>query len=181
MADIFASIVSKLLGLGFFNFLTFILAMTLIYALLRQRKIFGESPLINGLISFSIAFFIFAYPIISGISLSIPITTFFSQAFVFILIFFIGILIASFFYPDFPKALEGFFKTRNTLFAMIALSIALFVTSGLVGIIYGSFIGGPSAQPGKPSAPPEIILLIAGLIIAVVVLLIAGSVGRGGG
>jgi hypothetical protein len=177
MADLFTSIVYKLLGLGFFNFLTFILAMTLIYALLRQRKIFGESAIINGLISFSIAFFIFAYPIISGISLSIPIATFFSQAFVFILIFFIGILIASFFYPDLPKALQDFFTTRNTMFAMIGLSIALFVTSGLVGIIISGLGGGSSS---KPSAPTEVILLVAGLIIAVVILLIAGSVGRGG-
>ena len=175
MADIFTPIITKLVGFGFFNLLIFILAMTLVYALLRQRKIFGESALINGLIAFSIAFFVFAYPVIVGISLTAPLTTFFSQAFVFVLIFFIGFLIASFFYPTIPEVLQKFFQSRNTLFAMIALSLTLFVTSGLVGIIYTTSTG-PSKQP---SPPPENSLLIAGLIIAVVVLLIAGSMGRG--
>jgi len=175
MSDVFAPIVTRLVSLGFFNLLTFILAITLIYALLRQRKIFGDNALINATIAFSIAFFIFAYPIITGISLVTPITTFFSQAFVFILVFFIGFLVASIFYPDFPKVLGDFFKSRNVLFSMIALSVALFVTSGLVSIIYSS--SGPSNQP---SAPRENILLIAGLIIAVVLLLIAGSIRSGG-
>jgi len=175
MNDIFAQVVSRLFGLGFFNFLTFLLALALIYALIRQRKVFGESSLINGIVAFSIAFFIFAYPVITGISLTIPITTFFSQAFVFILVFFIGFLIASFFYPNFPDVLSSFFRSRNVLISMITLSLALFVTSGLVGVIYGTAIG----HKGQPTAPAEITLLIAGLIIAVVVLLIAGSVGRG--
>jgi hypothetical protein len=177
MSDVFAPIVTRLVSLGFFNLLTFILAMTLIYALLRQRKIFGDNALINATIAFSIAFFIFAYPIITGISLVTPITTFLSQAFVFILVFFIGFLVASIFYPDFPKVLSDFFKSRNVLFSMIALSVALFVTSGLVGVIYIYSSSGPSNQP---SAPRENILLIAGLIIAVVLLLIAGSIRSGG-
>jgi len=176
MTDVFAQIVTKLNSLGFFNFLTFILAMTLVYALLRQRKIFGDNPLINGLIAFSIAFFIFAYPVITGISLTVPLTVFFSQAFAFLLLLFVGFLIASFFYPDLPKILGDLFKSRNTLFSMIGLSLTLFVTSGLIGIIYGGITGGPSKQP---SAPPENLLLIAGLIIAVIVLLVAASMSRG--
>jgi hypothetical protein len=173
MADVFAPIITKLVGFGFFNLLIFIFAMVLIYALLRERKFLGENPLINGFIAFSIAFFIFAYPIITGISLTAPLTTFFSQAFVFTLVFFIGFLIASFFYPNFPEVLQKFFQSRNTLFAMIGLSLALFVTSGLVGVIYTTR---PSPQP---STPPENTLLIAGLLIAVVILLIAGAIGRG--
>ncbi len=176
MTDVFTQIITKLNSLGFFNFLTFILAMTLVYALLRQRKIFGDNPLINGLIAFSIAFFVFAYPVITGISLTVPIATFFSQAFVFLLLFFVGFLIASFFYPEFPKILGDLFRSRNTLFSMIGLSLALFVTSGLIGIIYGGATGGPSKQP---SAPPENLLLIAGLIIVVIVLLMAASTSRG--
>jgi len=174
MSDIFASIISRLAGLGFFNFLTFLLALTLVYALLRQRKIFGENVLINGIVAFSIAFFIFAYPVITGISLVAPVTTFFSQAFVFILVFFIGFLLASFFYPNFPEVLAGFFKSRNTLLSIIGLSLTLFITSGLVGVIYTTTV----SPKGQPAAPTENVLLIAGLIIAVVVLLIAGSIGR---
>jgi hypothetical protein len=179
MADIFAPILSKLVNLGFFNFLIFILAMVLIYALLRQRKIFGENPLINGLIAFSIAFFVFAYPILGGVSLVFPLTTFLSQAFVFVLVLFIGFLLASFFYPNFPEVLGRFFQTRGALAGLIALAVALFVTSGLVSIIYTA-ISPPSAQRG-PSTPPENMLLIAGLILAVVILLLAGSVRGGGG
>jgi len=177
MSDVFTLLISKLVGLGFFNLLIFLLALALIYALLKQRKVFGDNPIINGIVAFSIAFFIFAYPVISGISLVVPITTFFSQAFVFILLFFIGLLIASFFYPDFSTTLSQFFRSRNVLFAMIALSLALFATSGLVGIIYSATFG----PPGKPAAPPQNVLLIAGLIIATVVLLIAGSIRRGEG
>jgi hypothetical protein len=189
MADIFASFISKLVGLGFFNFLTFLLALALIYALLKQRKIFGENPVVNGIIALSIAFFIFAYPVITGISLTTQITTFLSQSFVFLLVFFIAFLIASLFYPTLPKMLEEFFKSRSTLFAMIGLAIALFVTSGLVGVIYSLIsptgaggVGAPSGTPQTPSAPSppaEVVLLLTGLIIAVVILLIAGSI-RGG-
>jgi hypothetical protein len=189
MADIFASFISKLVGLGFFNFLTFLLALALIYALLKQRKIFGENPVVNGIIAFSIAFFIFAYPVITGISLTTQITTFLSQSFVFLLVFFIAFLIASLFYPTLPKMLEEFFKSRSTLFAMIGLAIALFVTSGLVGVIYSLIsptgaggVGAPSGTPQAPlapSPPAEVVLLLSGLIIAVVILLIAGSI-RGG-
>ena len=175
MGDIFAPIIQQLVGLGFFNLLTFILALTLIYALLRQKKFLGENPLINAIVSFSIAFFIFAYPVLIGISLTTPLVTFFSQAFVFILVFFVGFLIASFFYPNLLEILQKFFQSRNTLFAMIALSLALFVTSGLVGIIYS---GATSSQQKGPSTPSDVSLLIAGLIIAVVVLIIAGSIGR---
>jgi hypothetical protein len=175
MSDIFSPIISKLIGYGFFNLLTFILAMVLVYALLRQRKIFGESPLINGLISFSIAFFIFAYPVISGISLTLPLTSFFAQAFIFMLLFFIGFLIASFFYPNLAEVLKDFFRSRNTLFAIIGLSLVLFVSSGLIGVIYTTSF----KTPGAPSAPPENVLLIIGLIIAIVVLLFAASIGRG--
>jgi hypothetical protein len=186
MTDIFASFISKLVGLGFFNFLTFLLALALIYALLKQRKIFGENPVVNGIIAFSIAFFIFAYPVITGISLTTQITTFLSQSFIFLLVFFIAFLMASLFYPTLPKMLEEFFKSRSTLFAMIALAIALFVTSGLVGVIYSliSPTGAPSGAPQAPlaptpSPPSEVVLLLSGLIIAVVILLIAGSI-RGG-
>jgi len=179
MSDIFAPIVTKLVSLGFFNLLTFILAMALVYALLKQRKIFGDNVLINSTIAFSIAFFIFAYPIITGISLVVPITTFFSQAFVFILVLFIGFLAASILYPDFPTILGKFFQSRNVLFSMIALSLALFVTSGLVTVIYSST---PLSDQtgGRPSPSRETTLLIAGLIIAVIVLLIAGSIRSGG-
>jgi len=179
MSEVFAPIVTKLVGLGFFNLLTFILAMALVYALLKQRKIFGDNAFINATIAFSIAFFIFAYPIITGISLITPITTFLSQAFVFILVFFVGFLVASIFYPEFPKVLGEFFKSRNVLFSMIALSLALFVTSGLVSVIYTSSQLSSQAG-GQPSPPRENALLIAGLIIAVVVLLIAGSIRSGG-
>jgi len=178
MEDVFSLVVSKLLSLGFFNFLTFILALVLVYALLKQRKIFGENPVINGLIAFSIAFFVFAYPIISGMNLTPQFSVFFSQAFVLILIFFIGFLMASFFYPDIPKIVGEFFKSRSTLFGVLALSLVLFISSGLVSIIYNSLVS--SQQQGGAPPPTEITLLFAGLIIAIVVLLISSSVGKGG-
>jgi hypothetical protein len=175
MEDIFIPIIQKFTSLGFFNLLTFILALALIYALLKQRKFLGDNPIINAIVSFSIAFFIFAFPILTGISLTVPLTTFFSQAFAVLLLFFIGFLIASLFYPNLGELLQNFFRSRNAFYVMIALSIALFIISGLVGVMYL-----PYSQAKGPSAPSNVLLLIAGLIILVVVLLIPVFITTGG-
>jgi hypothetical protein len=175
MADVFTQVVIKLVGLGFANLLIFIIAMALIYALLKQRKVFGDSTIINGLIAFSVAFLIFAFPAIIGVNLISNIVTFFYQSFVFMLIFFIGFLIAGFFYPNIQDALKSFFQTRNTLYIMIALSLVLFVISGLATELFNI------RASSRPSPPQEITLLISGLIIAIIILLIssyiAGSIG----
>jgi hypothetical protein len=178
MSNLYNLIVNRLSEVGFFNLLTFFLALTLIYALLRQKRILGDNVILNALIAFSIAFFIFAYPIITGVTLVVPLATFFSQAFAILLILFVGFLIASLLYPNLPKTLEQVFAGGEALYVLIGVSIALFVSSGLVGVFYSYIV--PSSQPTGPSAPPEVILLVVGLIIVIVGLLLAERVAGGG-
>ncbi|MEM5815077.1 MAG: hypothetical protein QXD89_01135 [Candidatus Aenigmatarchaeota archaeon] len=173
MVDISALIVNKLLSLGFLNVLIFLLTLSIFYAILRRIKLLGENPFLNAVISFSIAFFVFAFPIISGINLFTPLSTYITQLFIFGLILLGGILISSLFYPNLLDFLSKSFQSRNVLFGMIALSLALFVTSGLVSIIYS-----PSAGVGKRGGGGDLGILVAGLIIAFVILLIASHLGK---
>lgn len=175
--DISTLIVTRLLSMGFFNILIFVLSMTVLYAILRNKKLLGDNPLINAIVAFSVAFFVFAFPIISGINLVAPLSSFITQAFVMGIVFFLGILLASIFYPNILGFLEKAFQSRNILFGMIALALALFVTSGLISVIFFSPQTGPQAQPSNRGT--DISLLVAGLIIVFVILLIASHISRG--
>jgi hypothetical protein len=172
----FEMIVNKLIALGFYDFLfPFIITSAIFYALLRKSKVFGESAFINAAISLSIALLIFGFPVIAGISLATPLSTFFTQATVWILIIAIGFLLASFFYPDLTKVLLETFKRRTTLMMMLAIGITLFITSGLLSV-FTSGLFAPRA--GAPSPPLDIILIAAGLIIFVVLIIIATAITR---
>jgi len=171
MVDISVLIVNKLLSIGFFNILIFILALTTLYAVLKRIKILGENPAINAIVAFSVAFFVFAFPVISGFNLLSPLSTYITQVLIIGLVFFGGVIIASIFYPDLINFLASSFKSRNILFGMIALSLALFVTSGLISIIYSPTGVGQQSPQSKQIG--DIGILVAGLIIAFVVLLIA--------
>jgi hypothetical protein len=172
----FEMIVNKLIALGFYDFLfPFIITSAIFYALLRKSKVFGESAFINAAISLSIALLIFGFPVIAGISLATPLSTFFTQATVWILIIAIGFLLASFFYPDLTKVLLETFKRRTTLMMMLAIGITLFITSGLLSV-FTSGLYAPRA--GAPAPPLDIILIAAGLIIFVVLIIIATAITR---
>lgn len=184
MADPFTLVVEQMIKLGFYNFVfPFMITAALFYALFRKSKILGESVVINGVVALSIAFLIFGYPVIAGISLATPLATFFTQATVWILILVIGMVFASIFYPDLGKMLLDQFTKRTTLYQMLALAVALFITSGLVvTLIQGA--SGPPAKPGevKPPAPPaDVVLIASALIIFLVLLMIAASIFRGEG
>jgi len=175
MNDISVLIVNKLLSMGFLNILVFLLSMAVVYAILKNKKLLGDNPVINAIVAFSVSFFVFAFPIISGINIISPLSTFITQAFVIGIVFFLGILMASIFYPNILKFLEEAFKSRNVLFGMIALSLALFVTSGLISIVFYS----PPGKPITPSPSTDISLLVSGLLIVFIILLIASHISRG--
>lgn len=170
MSDIFSPIVMKLISLGFMNFLIFLLVLAVMYAILKKTKILGGSPVIDGIVSFVVAFMVFAYPILTGISLAIPLTTFFTQAFVFVLLFVVAFLIASLFYPNLLQWLPTVFTSRNALWGMIGLALAIFVTSGVVSVMYTS-----TASQTTPSVPRDVSIVAAGLVILIVVLIISSS------
>jgi hypothetical protein len=147
------------------------------YGLLKKSKIFGDSPLINAVVSLSIAFMIFGFPVIAGISLATPLSTFFTQATVWILVLFVGFVFASLFYPDLTKMLLKAFTRRTTLGAMIVLGITLFIVSGLFNTV---FIPPTKPTPsGVPAGTPvDVITIVAGVLIFVVLLTIAMAVVR---
>jgi len=176
--DIFQPIVSKLLGMGILNAMLLFLFAAIIYAVLRKAKIFGDSEIINGVIAFIIAFFIFIFPFVTGVSLVNPLSIFFTQSMVIIIFLIVGFIAASFFYPDMPKMLGETFTRRSTLMVMIGLAIGIFVTSGLVTTLLAAFTS-PKVGIGGPGSPPADVLIIgAGLILFIVVLLVASSLGR---
>lgn len=178
MSSPFEIVVQNMVNLGFYNFIfPFIITSAIFYALLRRSKVFGESIVVNAVVSLSIAFMIFGYPVIAGVSLATPLATFFTQATVWLLIIFVGIIIASLFYPNLSDMLTKQMTHRTTLFMMIALAIALFVTSGLVTVFTGTF-NKPVTPGSPPSIPTDVILIAAGLIIFIVLLLIATAIAR---
>ena len=180
MVSPFEMIVKKMIELGFYDFLfPFLITSAIFYALLKKSKIISESQVVNATLALSISFLIFGFPILANISLATPFSAFFVQTTVFILLFMVGMLIASMFYPDLGKFLTEYFIERKsrTIWVLIALGIAIFVMSGMIGVITGPLITPP--KPGMPPGPPADIVVVAGaLIIFTIVLLIAASVLR---
>ncbi|MCD6371232.1 MAG: hypothetical protein J7L39_00750 [Candidatus Aenigmarchaeota archaeon] len=174
------NITQRLLDIGFFDILTFALVSAIFYGLLKKSKIFEGNVFLDGVVSIVIGFFTLLYKIVTGVSLLAPLATFFTQWFSVLLAFFIGAIVASMFYPDLPKMLGEQFKRRSTLWAMIALGIGLFVTSGLISTFISGLGGGGQGKPGTAPGPPtDVIIIGAGLIIFIVILLIAASTTRG--
>ncbi|MDI6798996.1 MAG: hypothetical protein QMD12_03345 [Candidatus Aenigmarchaeota archaeon] len=175
MPDIFAPLIQNLISFGFYNLLIWMLALAIMYAILKKSKILGESPFINGVVALAIAFFIFAFPVLTGVSLTLPTAAFFTQTTVILLFFIVGFIMASLFYPDLPKFLIEQFTRRTTLWALVALGIGLFITSGLVG----TFWFGIAPTQGAGGVPTDIIIIVTGVILFIVVLMIAASIAAG--
>jgi hypothetical protein len=182
MATPTQNVITNLLNLGVYDIILFALFAAIFYAMLRKMKILGDSAILNGVISIGISFLIFGFPVITGMgSLVTYFSTFFTQVSVILLIFFIGVLIASFFYPDLPGMLTKTFVNRTTLVALLALGAILFLTSGLINVFQ---LGGPatgtttgSTKTGGP--PPNVNILIVGIGIFIFMLIIASAVVRG--
>ena len=183
MVNVSSLLASKLIGLGFLDIVVFLFVLSVIYALLKKMKILGTSPIVNSVIAFSIAFMVFIYPVVSGINLTVPLSNFFTELMIFVLVFFAGFLLASFFYPDMGKVLASVMTKSTTLWIMVSLGVALFIISGLLT----AFISHTSVsnsqpmntpQPGQTGSINDIYVIIAGLIILVIILIIAGAVGK---
>ena len=177
--NIFAPIISKLVDVGFYDFLLFVFSLAIFYALLKKSKILGESSMVNGLIAFVGAFLVFGYPVLIGISLTLPLTTFFTQAVVWILLIFVGLMLSSLFYPDLPKMLAEQFTKRTTIYEMIAIGVSLLITSTLISVLWQSVGLGKSAEgPGAPAPSQDVTLIAAGVIIFIVLILIGATTMR---
>ena len=178
MPNPFEIVIDQMINLGFYKYLfPFIITAALFFAMLKKSKLMGDSTQLNAIISLSVAFLVFGFPVLAGISLETPFSAFFTQATVWILVLSLGFLMASFFYPDLLGFLKEAITTRSMLSAMIAIGVSLMVTSGLVTVFTGSLSA--SEKPGAPpSAPRDVILISSSIIIFVVLILIAASAYR---
>lgn len=173
MANVMENIVTQLLNVGFYDFLLFLFSITVFFAVLKKSKILGESPLINGVIAFVAAFLIFSFPMITGLSLTFQLSNAFMHLMMWMFIFIIAGIIASFFYPDLPKMLGEQFTQRTFLYIGIILGLVIGILSGLIPQII-SGLTGPRAPVG-PQIPLDIINMATGVIIFLVIIVIAAA------
>jgi len=171
MASPIEIVINKLLEVGFYDVLLFALSLAIFYAILKKVKILGESPAVNAVVAAAIAFMIFGFPVMVGFSLTLPLATFFTHSFVWILMFFLGFIIASFFYPDLPKFLAEKFTSRSVISIGIAIGISVAVLSGLVSVFWAR----PAGQPGGIQIPTDTVVTAAGVIIFVILLIVAAA------
>lgn len=172
MVNVFELLIQRLVEVGFYDVLIFIIALAIFYAILRKVKILGDSPIVNAALAFCIAFLIFGFPVIVGFSLTLPFVTFFTHSFVWILIFFVGMLIASFFYPELPKFLAEKFTSRSMISIALVIGLATIIISGMIGVIFAT----PPSEGGGIVLPMDTIAIAGGIIIFVILLIVAGSV-----
>ena len=172
VANAFENVVSQMVDVGIYNLIIFILALSIFYSVLKRVKIFGESNVVVGTISFAIAFLVFGYPVIIGYSLVTPFVMMFTQTTVFLMVFLIAFLIASFFYPDMPKFLAASFTSRGFLMNAMAMGVAIAILSGAIAILWQV----PKGLAGGPTAPQELLVMSAVVIVMIIVLIIASAV-----
>lgn len=171
MENIIEIFVQKMLEAGVYDLAIFVLALAIFYALLDKFKFLGGSKTVNAVIAFCVAFLILGYPVLVGFSLTLPFSIFFSQTLLWIMLFFIGLLIASMFYPDLPSFLsEHFMDSRTMLWVGITLTIISIVVSGMIGIFYER-----PATEGMIQVPPDLSVMATGIIIFLAVLLIGSA------
>jgi hypothetical protein len=163
---------------GFYQyFFPFAIIAAVVFGLLKKSKILGESTFLNGLIALCVSFIaVFGIPISTGLNLAPYWSTFFMQISVFMIIFFVGLLMATLFYPNISEWLPKVFTSRSMLMIMVVIAIVIFISSGLVGALTLGITGPP--QPGKPTAPRDVIILVVGIFLFVVFIMIAGSIQR---
>jgi hypothetical protein len=105
--------IQQMLKVGFFDILAFILFLAIFYAMFRKSRILGESVFVNGIAAVAISFFVFLYPFLTGFSLIQNLVMFFAHASLWILLFLIAFLLASFFYPRLAKNVSSNFCKKN--------------------------------------------------------------------
>lgn len=172
MVNVFETVISQMLELGFYNLIIFVLALAIFYAVLKRAKIFGESPVVIGIISFAISFLVFGYPVIIGFSLVTPLVSMFTQTTVFLMVFVVAFLIASFFYPDLPNFLVSNFKSRSMISTAIAIGVAIAILSGAASVLWTT----PKSNIGMPGAPTQLVIMAFTVVVMIILLIVASAV-----
>lgn len=173
MANFFEVVVQKLNEFKIFDFiLPFIISSALMYALLRRSKLFGEmreGQILSAVVSLSVAFLIFGYPVLVGFAFGTQLSAFFTQLTIIGLLFIMALVFASMFYPDFPKMMTEKLASPSKVYMFIGIAFLLLITSGLVSVFTQTIDG------ERPQSPMDVILIIAGLIIFVIIIMIASA------
>ena len=171
MENVFEIVITKLLEVGFYDLLIFVCSLTMFYAILKKYKLLGDSPSINAVLAFIMAFMVFGYPVIVGFSLTLPLVKFFTQSLLWVMLFFMGVLISSVFYPDLPKLLIKKFTSRTAIWAGVFFTIVSMIVSGWASVLWMSPV-----TEGNIVIPFDLSITAAGLIVFIIILLIGASV-----
>lgn len=177
---------TSLIDTGIITFLVpSLLFMIITYIFLIKSKI-TESKIIASVSSLLVFLLVLIFPIISGIDISIFLSTFFIQFFFLSLIFLVALISSSIFYPDFLKVLERFQKSRSMIAVMVVIGLIVFITSGFLSFFLTT-VGGPEITSDTESltsfrrSPPSLefsytISVLIFLIIFAVILVAAGRI-----
>lgn len=175
MVNIFQLAVERLVDLGFYNFLLpFILFATVLYAVLRKTKILGESVFIHGIISVTVALFIFGMPVLVGASITQGLSAFLTQAAVIIVVIVVGMLIASFFYPNFVEKLPDIFKGGGPTAFILWITVGVAAVVGLFSV-FGMNISKLFSAVKIPGDLAGMTVVIAVVFIVFLIVAMAGG------
>jgi small-conductance mechanosensitive channel len=169
---VFEEIIQKLSELGFYNFLLpFIIVSAILYAILRKTKVLGESPLINGIVSIAVSFFIFGLPVLTGTGgFGKPMSNFFSQLIVVVLIIAFGLLVAGLFVPNLMEKMMEWMKGSAIIWVIIIIVVLLAISSGLF-----SFIASPIQNALGSGGDTFIVILIVLIAVGIIAAASAGG------
>jgi len=150
------TVLMNLNRMGFFAFLPFLLTAAVFYGLLRRSKLFGEpekNVVVNAVVAIVAAFLVWAYPIISGMSIEeyqLFFSSFFLKGTIATLTVVIGLIIAGMFFPEqglpetLKKSLEGRFGIGLLILGLL-IAAAVLISSGTTSLL-GISLGTPDSD-----------------------------------
>jgi magnesium-transporting ATPase (P-type) len=181
MADPFSTTIEKMGELGLFKFLfPFMLTAAIFYGLLRKSQLFGDPDRnisVNGIVCLVASFMVWAYPILSGVDVTLQLSSFFMQGLTMTLVVMFSLLIAGMFFPqNLSETLSKHFKGGGFWMAIIGLGILvgfiITVSSGLLNVFFpASTFGGMNQDT----------MWTIGIIVTLIITIVAVvGISRGG-
>lgn len=185
MVSPFETTINKMAELGMFKFLfPFMLTAAVFYGLLRKSQIFGDpdrNVAVNGIVALIAGFMVWAYPIISGVDITLQLSNFFMQGLILTVTVMFGLMIAGMFLPpNLSEVLDKHFKGgawAAVIGVTILVAVIIVFTSGLFNTFFPQAIFGPGAMDQDT-------LMLIGTIVALIIGMIAivgGGRAAGGG
>jgi hypothetical protein len=192
MASQIETVIVKLKGIGFFEFvLPFLLTAAIFYGLLRKSKVFGdphENVAVNAIVALVAGFMVWAYPVLAGVEIQNIISDFFFKSSLVILVVLIGVLIAGMFLPpDLPAKIGEVTKTGKGVGMVIVggtiVCAIVFMSAGFDKILFPQGIGffGPGGFSIGGFDSDTLLSAIVILAMASAVIGIAWGGGKKGG